>query len=409
MKPRLTWMVLVWAIYPPSSAEISWSSAHAGDGVTVECRLQDTSDLRYWFLQRPGHGPTTILYHHASGGPAKYFNGYGHNFTPSVDRRARSSRLRIANISVSDAGVYFCAVRTGGEMKFGTGTVLAVTGVSKNASERGKAGSDCLIIGFTGNDVQILWDVPLSNRTMSIQGQMRNFSVQCKVSLEDGQGMTRSCQCETKDADITSVGTDIPWGLNMLSWNLCGVIGLLITILFCVLIYFNCFSGKALKRPSVNSLTETSRLTEAGPRPQDQQLLRDQRLPRDQQLTSEQQFPRGQQSPQEQRFPQDQPLPRGQRLPRAQRLPQEQRLPRAQRSPHVQQLAQERWTPQGQCQQTDQQSPRKKVLPDSLSLPSKPQEASQEESQWTQQLPQESQVHYSTLNLVAMEKKTKKR
>ncbi|XP_059809867.1 uncharacterized protein LOC132383097 isoform X2 [Hypanus sabinus] len=267
MKPRLTWMVLVWAIYAPSSAEISWSSANAGDALTVECRLQDTSDLRYWFLQRPGHGPTTILFHHASGGPTRYFNGYGHNFTPSVDRRTRSSRLRIANISVSDAGVYFCAVRTGGEMKFGTGTVLAVTGVSKNASERGKAGSDCLITGFTGNDVQILWDVPLSIQgTMNIQGRMRNFSIQCKVSLEDGQGMTRSCQCETKDANITSGGTDIPWGLNMLSWNLCGVIGLLITILFCVLIYFNCFSGKALKHPSVNSLTETSRLTEAGPR-----------------------------------------------------------------------------------------------------------------------------------------------
>ncbi|XP_072127946.1 uncharacterized protein [Mobula birostris] len=409
MKLRLTWIVLVWTIYLPSSAEILWSSVHAGDAVTVECRLQETSDLRYWFMQRPGQGPTTILFHRASGGPASYFNGYGHNFTPSFDRRTHCSRLRIANISVSDAGVYYCAARTGGEMKFGTGTALAVTGVSENAREGGKTGSDCFITGFTGNDMQILWDVTLSNRTMGTQGRMRSFNVQCKVSLEDGRGMTQSCQCETMDANTTLGSTDIPWGLNMLSQNLCGVIGLLIVILFCVLIYFNCFSGKALKHPSVNSLIKTPRLTEAGPRPQDQRLLRDQRLPRDQQLTNEQQLPWGQQSPQAQRLSRDRQLPQDQPLPRAQRLPREQRLPPVQRSPHVQQLAQERWTPQGQCQQTDQQLPRKKMQTGPLSLPSKPQIASQEEPQWTQQLPQESQVHYSTLNLVAMEKKTKKR
>ncbi|XP_072127947.1 uncharacterized protein [Mobula birostris] len=368
MKLRLTWIVLVWTIYLPSSAEILWSSVHAGDAVTVECRLQETSDLR-----------------------------------------THCSRLRIANISVSDAGVYYCAARTGGEMKFGTGTALAVTGVSENAREGGKTGSDCFITGFTGNDMQILWDVTLSNRTMGTQGRMRSFNVQCKVSLEDGRGMTQSCQCETMDANTTLGSTDIPWGLNMLSQNLCGVIGLLIVILFCVLIYFNCFSGKALKHPSVNSLIKTPRLTEAGPRPQDQRLLRDQRLPRDQQLTNEQQLPWGQQSPQAQRLSRDRQLPQDQPLPRAQRLPREQRLPPVQRSPHVQQLAQERWTPQGQCQQTDQQLPRKKMQTGPLSLPSKPQIASQEEPQWTQQLPQESQVHYSTLNLVAMEKKTKKR
>ncbi|XP_072127951.1 uncharacterized protein [Mobula birostris] len=266
MKLRLTWIVLVWTIYLPSSAEILWSSVHAGDAVTVECRLQETSDLRYWFMQRPGQGPTTILFHRASGGPASYFNGYGHNFTPSFDRRTHCSRLRIANISVSDAGVYYCAARTGGEMKFGTGTALAVTGVSENAREGGKTGSDCFITGFTGNDMQILWDVTLSNRTMGTQGRMRSFNVQCKVSLEDGRGMTQSCQCETMDANTTLGSTDIPWGLNMLSQNLCGVIGLLIVILFCVLIYFNCFSGKALKHPSVNSLIKTPRLTEAGPR-----------------------------------------------------------------------------------------------------------------------------------------------
>ncbi|XP_069764582.1 uncharacterized protein [Narcine bancroftii] len=327
MSPQLIWILLLWAncADPSTTAGMPRTSVHSGDTVMLECQIEEGSDLLYWFMQRPGERPITILFHHSSRNSVMYFNGYGSYFSPSFDPRSHSCRLRIANVNVSDTGIYYCAARTGGEMRFGSGSMLMVTGASENKNERTKVGSNCLVTRLTGNHMQVVWDELPANRTMHTQGQTRSFNIKCNISHDRGRMLI--CQCKTKDTKVANFVTEnadncnLPKGKAVLSWSLCGVIGLLATVLICVLIYFRCKASK--------SWSDAPRLTEDTPR--HQQLPGNRWLPRDQQL------------PRDHRLPCGQPLQRDQQLLRKKSLPGELSL-----SPHQRWPLEERspWTPQ---------------------------------------------------------------
>ncbi|XP_060705535.1 uncharacterized protein LOC132831418 [Hemiscyllium ocellatum] len=314
----------------------SWIAALSGETVSLGCEIQNSSDLLYWFVQFPSQSPTSLLYHHRTSTTATYFNGFGSRFSPSFDSSTQSSQLRITNVSVSDTGNYYCAFRVHGEMRFGTGTMLTVTG-SADRKGRRKDGSTCVVTEVNRGYAQLMLNATLSNRRVTgeaAKSQTKRLNMYCNVTLEDGLGVLEMCQCETIETTAANHSAERLNGLDLLMWCLGSVIGLLIITLLCVLIYFTCCRHKGANNLPSNIWTPAPQLTEVGSRPfpRDRRLPREQQLPGDQRLSPEQQLPGDLWLPREQQLSEEQ-LPRLPDLSPRQALLWHKQLPRTQRMP----------------------------------------------------------------------------
>ncbi|XP_064181769.1 immunoglobulin superfamily member 3-like [Anguilla rostrata] len=98
-------------------------SVHSGDSVTLQCTVHTETCAGehsvYWFRQGSGESPPGIIYTHGtrshecqrSSGAVSPTQSCVYNFPKR-------------NLSPSDAGTYYCAVATCGEILFGNGTKL---------------------------------------------------------------------------------------------------------------------------------------------------------------------------------------------------------------------------------------------------------------------------------------------
>ncbi|XP_064175980.1 immunoglobulin superfamily member 3-like [Anguilla rostrata] len=102
-------------------------SVHSGDSVTLQCTVHTETCAGehsvYWFRQGSGESPPGIIYTHGtrsdecqrSSGAVSPTQSCVYNFPKR-------------NLSPSDAGTYYCAVATCGEILFGNGTKLDFEG-----------------------------------------------------------------------------------------------------------------------------------------------------------------------------------------------------------------------------------------------------------------------------------------
>ncbi|XP_064181753.1 immunoglobulin superfamily member 3-like [Anguilla rostrata] len=100
-------------------------SVHSGDSVTLQCTVHTETCAGqhsvYWFRQGSGESPPGIIYTHGnrsdecrrSSGAVSPTQSCVYNFPKR-------------NLSPSDAGTYYCAVATCGEILFGNGTKLDI-------------------------------------------------------------------------------------------------------------------------------------------------------------------------------------------------------------------------------------------------------------------------------------------
>ncbi|KAJ8337719.1 hypothetical protein SKAU_G00366850 [Synaphobranchus kaupii] len=114
-------------LQPPES-----ESVQPGDSVTLQCIVHTETCAGehsvYWFRQGSGESPPGIIYTHGtrsdecqrSSGAVSPTQSCIYNFPKR-------------NLSLSDAGTYYCAVATCGEILFGNGTKLDMEGETKES------------------------------------------------------------------------------------------------------------------------------------------------------------------------------------------------------------------------------------------------------------------------------------
>ncbi|MEE6509020.1 hypothetical protein FKM82_023855 [Ascaphus truei] len=85
-------------------------TAQEGGQVTFHCIYEtiDTTPYLHWYVQHPGMSPRFILrryqYHKEEKEP-------GTNYAAQLNKENKSIYLRVSDLSVSDSGVYYCALR----------------------------------------------------------------------------------------------------------------------------------------------------------------------------------------------------------------------------------------------------------------------------------------------------------
>ncbi|MBN3325287.1 KV08 protein, partial [Atractosteus spatula] len=102
-------------------------SVQPGDNVTLQCTIhtETCAGLHsvYWFRHGSGESLPGIIYTH--GNRSDQCN---RSFEAGFPTQSCAYNLPKRNLSLSDAGTYYCAVATCGEILFGNGTPLEITG-----------------------------------------------------------------------------------------------------------------------------------------------------------------------------------------------------------------------------------------------------------------------------------------
>ncbi|OCU01490.1 hypothetical protein XELAEV_18007280mg [Xenopus laevis] len=85
------------------------TSARKGGHVHFNCKFVTTSsnpDL-FWYVQRPGKSPIFIVQRNLFG---KEDEVPGTKYSAKLNKESKSIDLRISGVSVSDSGLYYCAL-----------------------------------------------------------------------------------------------------------------------------------------------------------------------------------------------------------------------------------------------------------------------------------------------------------
>ncbi|XP_064181759.1 CXADR-like membrane protein isoform X2 [Anguilla rostrata] len=112
-------------------------SVQPGDSVTLQCTVRTETCAGehsvYWFRQGSGESPPGIIYTH--GNRSDECQRSSGAVSPSQNCTYNFPKR---NLSPSDAGTYYCAVATCGEILFGNGTKLNVEGAASNNQVSGE-------------------------------------------------------------------------------------------------------------------------------------------------------------------------------------------------------------------------------------------------------------------------------
>ncbi|OCU01475.1 hypothetical protein XELAEV_18007266mg [Xenopus laevis] len=84
-------------------------SVQCGEKVTLNCTYETSSTNPYlhWYIQRPGVRPHFILLRDQF---SKEEDEPGGKYSSKLNKERNSVDLRISGVSVSDSGLYYCAV-----------------------------------------------------------------------------------------------------------------------------------------------------------------------------------------------------------------------------------------------------------------------------------------------------------
>ncbi|OCU01474.1 hypothetical protein XELAEV_18007265mg [Xenopus laevis] len=84
-------------------------SVQNGEKVTFNCTYETTDSNPYlhWYIQRPGVRPHFILLRHQF---SKEEDEPGGKYSSKLNKESKYTELRISGVSVSDSGLYYCAV-----------------------------------------------------------------------------------------------------------------------------------------------------------------------------------------------------------------------------------------------------------------------------------------------------------
>ncbi|KAJ8259063.1 hypothetical protein COCON_G00180750 [Conger conger] len=113
-----------------------------GDTVTLHCNERHVKET-VWHGQHCNKVPFIIIAATDKDGKitTRYFRGYYPRFRVSLFRDNNSISLEIANLAMSDLGLYYCTTNPGVPMLTGLGTVLVLAG-NRNLSEPLTPGSN---------------------------------------------------------------------------------------------------------------------------------------------------------------------------------------------------------------------------------------------------------------------------
>ncbi|XP_058638662.1 uncharacterized protein LOC131544468 isoform X3 [Onychostoma macrolepis] len=154
-------------------------TVHTGDNITLACRVQ-TVDQKckghhaYWFREDAEESGPGIIY---TDGDMKK-----HEESCKVDSTTQTCiySLTKRNLSLSDAGTYYCAVLACGKILFGNGTSLEISSISDSKLTT----SPLFLILVSSNIISMLIMILL-------------MAVQCKD--QGNSSVNRSCNQETSE------------------------------------------------------------------------------------------------------------------------------------------------------------------------------------------------------------------
>ncbi|XP_066537415.1 uncharacterized protein [Hoplias malabaricus] len=179
-------------------------SHHSGDSVTLQCTMLSESCSRdysvYWFRHTPGESPAGIIYTHGD-------TNSQCSRSSETDSPTQSCvyKLPKTNLSLSDPGTYYCAVAVCGQILFGNGSKLELTGEHPNWKIMALVSSNilCLII------IAVLLFARTKKRNISMSGgcNAEHFLPELESTVKVQTGLHTSFACSPQEMEPTDVAT----------------------------------------------------------------------------------------------------------------------------------------------------------------------------------------------------------